>query len=85
LRQQVSLLKGELKVELWDIYDKNRQKTGKIHERGKPISEGDYHLVVQVWIRNSKGEYLISKRHPNKPHPNLWECPGGSVLKDELV
>lgn len=32
---------------------------------------------------NDNEEFLISKRHEDKPHPNLWECPGGSVLAGE--
>ena len=43
-----------------------------------------YHLVVHVWIRNSKGEYLISQRSANRPtYPLMWECVGGSVVKGE--
>lgn len=41
-------------MELWDIYDKYRQKTGRTHERGNTMKEGDYHLVVHVWIINDK-------------------------------
>jgi hypothetical protein len=38
--------------ELWDVYDKNRNKTGRTHERGKPLLKGHYHLVVCVdtWL-----------------------------------
>lgn len=70
-------------MELWDIFDENRNPTGRLHERGKPLNPGDYHLVVHVWIQNSRGEYLISKRTPNKHFPNLWECTGGSALAGE--
>lgn len=39
---------------------------------------------VHVWIRNSKGEYLISQRSANRPtYPLMWECVGGSALKGE--
>jgi len=67
-------------VELWDILDKNGNITGRVHERGKPMNEGDYHLEVCVWIENDKGEYLISQRSPNKAFPNMWECTGGSAI-----
>ncbi|PLR80342.1 DNA mismatch repair protein MutT [Bacillus canaveralius] len=70
-------------MELWDIYDINRNKTRRKHKRGVPLSAGDYHLVVHVWLVNKKGEILLTKRQQNKPHPNLWECPGGSVLAGE--
>ena len=50
----------------------------------KIIPDGYCHLVVHVWIRNSKGEYLVSQRSANRPvNPLLWECVGGSVLKGE--
>ena len=64
-------------VELWDVYDENRILAGRLHRRGDPLPEGDFHLVVQVWIRNSRGEYLLTKRTPNKPHPGKWETTGG--------
>lgn len=70
--------------ELWDLYTKYREKTGKEQVRGEPIPEGYYHLVVHVWIRNRQGQYLISQRSASRPtHPLLWECVGGSVLKGE--
>lgn len=70
-------------VELWDVYDKNRVKTGRKHERGTPLPVGDYHLVVSIWIINSRQEILLAKRHPDKHYPNMWECPGGSALAGE--
>ncbi|MCL2576092.1 MAG: NUDIX domain-containing protein [Defluviitaleaceae bacterium] len=66
--------------ELWDILDENGNKTGRLHKRGKPMADGDFHLVVHVWIVNSKGEFLISKRTANKNFPLMWECTGGSAV-----
>jgi len=68
------------KDEIWDVYDKNRVLTGRVHRRGDPLAEGEYHLVVHVWIVNSSGEFLITKRTPNKGYPNMWECTGGSAI-----
>lgn len=68
------------KGELWDIYDIDRNKTGRIHRRGELLEKGDYHLVVHIWIRNSRGEFLITKRAPHKGWPNMWETTGGSAL-----
>jgi 8-oxo-dGTP diphosphatase len=67
-------------MELWDILDEDGNKTGKTVERGKPMKQDEYHLVVHVWIKNSSGEYLISKRTPNKTFPNMWETTGGSAI-----
>jgi len=66
--------------EIWDVYDSERNLTGRTHRRLDPLPEGDYHLVVLVWLQNSKGEVLISKRAPCKGYPNLWECTGGSAV-----
>lgn len=66
--------------ELWDVYDSERRLTGRTHRRGDPMPHGDYHLCVHVWIRTSRGEYLLTKRAPNKGFPNMWECTGGSAL-----
>lgn len=66
--------------ELWDVYDENRRLTGRVHRRGDPLEKGDYHLGVDIWIRNSNGEFLITKRSPNKGYPNMWEITGGSAL-----
>ena len=71
-------------MELWDLYTKDRALTGETHVRGKPLPEGRYHLAVHVWIRNSKGEYLVSQRAASRAaYPLMWESPGGSVAKGE--
>lgn len=71
-------------AEIWDLYDENRELLGKDHVRGEQLPIGGYHLVVHVWIRNSKGEYLISQRSANRPtNPLMWECVDGSVVKGE--
>lgn len=71
-------------MELWDLYTEDRELTGKEHIRGEKLPENMYHLVVHVWIKNSKGQYLISQRSANRPtFPLMWECVGGSVLKGE--
>lgn len=71
-------------MELWDLYNKDRELIGKTHVRGEAIPEGCFHLVVHVWIRNKHGEYLISQRSANRPtFPLMWECVGGSVTAGE--
>jgi isopentenyldiphosphate isomerase len=62
-------------MELLDIYDKYKHKTGRINERGKLIAKGDYRLIVHVWIINDKGQILIQKRQPWKNRwPNMWDA-----------
>ena len=68
-------------TEYWDILDSNRQKTGRLIQRGKELADGDFHLVVHVWIRTSENRYIISKRKKDRPtFPGLWECTGGSAV-----
>lgn len=68
-------------MELWDIYDKNRIKTGETIERGK-LPLGIYHLVVHICIFNSKNEMLIQQRQPFKEGwSNMWDITvGGSAI-----
>ena len=71
-------------AEIWDLYNENRELLGKDHVRGEQLPIDGYHLVVHVWIRNSKGQYLISQRSANRPtFPLVWECVDGSVVKGE--
>lgn len=71
-------------MELWDLYNARRELTGRDHIRGEEMPKGYYHLVVHIWIRNSKGAYLISQRSADRPTcPLMWECVGGSVIKGE--
>lgn len=74
-------------MELWDIYDKDGNLTGRTAPRmeyGAPMPEGDYHLAVTVVIVNSKEEMFCTHRSPEKPiFPGMWENTGGSVLAGE--
>ncbi|WP_027964559.1 NUDIX hydrolase [Halalkalibacillus halophilus] len=72
-----------MEEEYWNLLDENREDTGEVHKRGEPIPEHRYHLVVRVWIKNAQGEFLMSKRHPDKPEPFKWEATGGSVTIGE--
>lgn len=66
--------------ELWDIYDGDRRPTGRTVRRGDVIVKGDYHLSVHIWMQNSRGEFLLTKRAPNKGYPNMWESTGGAAI-----
>ncbi len=69
--------------ELWDVYDESRQKTGRLHRRGDELNPGEFHLTVHVWMQNDRGEFLMTRRSPNKGFPLLWESTGGSALAGE--
>lgn len=45
---------------------------------------GEYHLIAFVWIFNSRGQLLLTKRSPQKEsYPNLWETTGGAAITGE--
>ena len=68
--------------EKWDVLNKKRISTGEIMERGW-LSPGQFHLIVNVWIKNKNDEFLISKRTSNKRWPNLWGCTVGSAISGD--
>jgi 8-oxo-dGTP diphosphatase len=71
-------------MELWDIFDKNGNKTGRTIQRGKAMGKGQYSLIVNTWITNKSGQLLITKRSPNKKvFPNMWETTCGAVIAGE--
>ena len=72
-------------MELWDLYNKNREKTGEVAKRGSNLPKGRYHLVVHICIINSNGEMLIQKRQADRKNwPNKWDLTvGGSVVAGE--
>ncbi|GKZ02893.1 NUDIX hydrolase [Paraclostridium bifermentans] len=72
-------------MEIWDLYDKDRIKTGETMVRGSQFKENTYHLVVHVCIFNLKGKMLIQQRQPFKDGwPNMWDITvGGSAVSGD--
>ena len=69
-----------------DAYDINRNKTGKVIDRhsNDRLSTGEYHLVTEAIIINSRNEILLTKRARTKQkYPLMWECTCGSCIKGE--
>lgn len=58
-----------------DLYDKNGNITGLTYFKGDKIPQGYYLMVVMVCIQNSKGEFLMQKRVPQKGGD--WGVTGG--------
>lgn len=72
-------------MELWDIYDENRIKTGRTAVRGEKLRQGDYHLVVHICIFGSDGKMLIQQRQPFKEGwGGMWDVSvGGSAVSGD--
>ena len=68
--------------ESFDLYDINRNRTGKVLERGNKVPEGYYRLVVHVCVFDKDGRMLIQKRQPFKSGwSGMWDVTaGGSAL-----
>ena len=72
-------------MELFDLYDFDRNKTGETMERGTPVPKGLYRMVVHVCIFNSEGKMLIQQRQPFKRSwSGMWDLTvgGSSVAGD---
>ena len=71
-------------MELWDICDSKGIPTGRVMEKGKDLGDGEYHVAVEAWIMNTKGEFLIQKRSSRCVHyPNVWSLTAGRIQAGE--
>lgn len=72
--------------EIWDLYDENLNKTGKVYSRdsSEPIPTGMYHVVVTaIVMAQDSGKILLTQRAGNKNLPFKWELSGGCVQSQE--
>lgn len=74
---------GAVCVEFNDIYDRNRNRTGRIHQRGTRWKFGEYGLVVCVWVYDGNGNILLTRRAPGKSFAGTWENSGGAAKAGE--
>lgn len=72
-------------AEVWDIYDVNRQPTGRVIERPSAWGQEAYHLIIHVAIFDPEHRMLIQRRSPRKQAwADLWDVSaGGSALAGE--
>jgi len=70
-------------MEFNDIYDKDRNLTGRTHRRGTIWRKGEYGLVVCVWVYDGNGKILLTRRAPEKSFAGTWENSGGAALAGE--
>ena len=72
-------------MEYWDIYDKNKQRTGRTMKRNDwCLADDEYHLTVLGVIVRPDGKFLITKRVMTKSWaPGWWEVSGGGVRAGE--
>ena len=72
-------------MEFWDIYDSNKQRTGRTMKRNDwCLKDDEYHLTVLGVIARPDGKYLITKRVMTKNWaPGWWEVSGGAAMAGE--
>ena len=66
-----------------DIYDENRNLTGRVHRRGNQWKPGEYGVVVCVWVYDGAGHLLLTRRAKGKSFAGTWENSGGAVKAGE--
>ena len=77
-------------MEKRDLYDENRNLTGKMIFKNFPIPNGYYILVVLIFIQNTDGKFLIQKRSKIKNgkfattggHPKSGESSIESIIAE---
>jgi 8-oxo-dGTP pyrophosphatase MutT (NUDIX family) len=68
-------------MEVFDLYDSQFNKLQKKMIRGGTNQEGEYHLVVHIWFKNSKGQFLIQQRNKQEDSvPYQWAATGGAAI-----
>lgn len=72
-------------MEMWDIYDENKKRTGrKMKKNDWCLKEGEYHLTVLGIVAHTDGRFLITKRVMTKAWaPGWWEVSGGACQAGE--
>ena len=70
-------------MEYNDIYDKDRNLTGRVHRRGTPWKPGEFGLVVCVWVYDDRGRLLLTRRAAEKSFAGTWENSGGAAKAGE--
>lgn len=72
-------------MEYWDIYDKNKQLTGRTMKKNDwCLKDDEYHLTVLGVVCRPDGKFLITKRVMTKSWaPGWWEVSGGAAMAGE--
>ena len=74
-----------MKEELVDVYDKNKNKTGKTIKRNVSnlLNEDEYIITVHCFIINSQNKVLLTQRSFNQNRGGKWEETHGGLRTGE--
>ncbi len=72
-------------MEIWDAYFEDGSPANRDLVRGEPIPAGLFHLVCEILVRHTDGDFLLMQRDFRKPnYGGYYEATaGGSALKGE--
>lgn len=72
-------------MEIWDGYWEDGSLANIDLVRGEPIPNGIYHMVCEILVRHTDGDYLLMQRDFRKSNfGGYYEATaGGSALKGE--
>ena len=87
-QEKISFIRSQMAngvKEIWDAYLSDGTLAGCDLVRGEPIPDGLYHLVCEILVRHTDGDYLLMQRDHRKPnYGGYFEATaGGSALKGE--
>lgn len=69
-------------MELIDLYDGSRVRTGRTAERGSAVRPGEYCLVSHLCLFNGRGELLVQRRSVYKDrYPGCWDVSAGGFVR----
>lgn len=69
-------------MELLDVYDIDRKKTGRTIGRGAELLPGEYLTVVHLCVFNGENMLLIQRRAYTKDrYPGVWDLSAGGFAK----
>lgn len=69
-------------MEKVDVFNKKREKTDCIKERGT-LERGEYSISVHVWLIENEKILIQQRSKEKKIFPELWEQSGGGVISGE--
>ncbi len=70
-------------MEYNDVYDKDRNPTGRVHRRDTPWGPDEFGIVPCIWVHNGRGELMMTRRAPGKIFAGTWENTGGAAQVGE--
>ena len=72
-------------TEYYDLYTKDRERTGKTAIRGRKVPDGLYRSICFACIFNDQDKMLIQQRHSSKKSwANYWDVSaGGHIMAGE--